>query len=361
MGRKKKKSVKPWCWYCKREFDDDKVLIYHQKAKHFKCHICHKKLYTAPGLAIHCSQVHKETITKVPNAIPGKDNIELEIFGLEGIPEGDRIAHELAIQGVARPSLDDEPPTKKPHLGGAATGMMYTAPVIPGMGPPVMMYGMGPPVLPGMPPHGPMGMPPGARMPPPGMQAPPPTRPLFPSAGPSTQPPLSSHSVPGSSVPRSTFPAYQNTPPASSSSVAVAPPPLPTLPDVPLRPVVKVAPVGANSKLVHPEDDISMEELRSRLPKYREAKPTAQLVAPAMPLPPLHQQPPPAPLMRPAGPPPPGRPPMTGPPMIRPGMGPPPPMGPPRPMIHPGMGPPPGMPPPPRMPPNLGAPPPRIH
>ena len=43
--------------YCNREFDDEKVLVFHQKAKHFKCHICHKKLYTAPGLAIHCSQV----------------------------------------------------------------------------------------------------------------------------------------------------------------------------------------------------------------------------------------------------------------------------------------------------------------
>lgn len=80
--------------YCNREFDDDKVLIYHQKAKHFKCHICHKKLYTAPGLAIHCSQVHKETVNNVPNAIPGRDNIEIEIFGMEGIPESDRIAHE---------------------------------------------------------------------------------------------------------------------------------------------------------------------------------------------------------------------------------------------------------------------------
>lgn len=37
----------------------------HQKAKHFKCHICHKKLYTGPGLSIHCMQVHKETIDKV--------------------------------------------------------------------------------------------------------------------------------------------------------------------------------------------------------------------------------------------------------------------------------------------------------
>lgn len=38
-------------------------------------------------------------MSKVPNAVPGRDNIELEIFGLEGIPEGDRIAHEHAVQG----------------------------------------------------------------------------------------------------------------------------------------------------------------------------------------------------------------------------------------------------------------------
>ena len=48
-----------------REFDDEKILIVHQKAKHFKCHICHKRLYTGPGLAIHCMQVHKEKMDKV--------------------------------------------------------------------------------------------------------------------------------------------------------------------------------------------------------------------------------------------------------------------------------------------------------
>ncbi|KAK5885108.1 hypothetical protein CesoFtcFv8_018854 [Champsocephalus esox] len=56
MGRKKKKQMKPWCWYCNRDVDDEKILIQHQKAKHFKCHICHKKRYTGPGLAIHCMQ-----------------------------------------------------------------------------------------------------------------------------------------------------------------------------------------------------------------------------------------------------------------------------------------------------------------
>ncbi len=58
-----------WCYYCDREFADIKTLIQHQKAKHFKCHVCSKKLSTAGGLSIHVVQVHKENITAVPNAM----------------------------------------------------------------------------------------------------------------------------------------------------------------------------------------------------------------------------------------------------------------------------------------------------
>lgn len=54
MGRKERakresKSIKPWCYYCEREFDDEKTLVGHQRAKHFKCHICHKRLNTIGG------------------------------------------------------------------------------------------------------------------------------------------------------------------------------------------------------------------------------------------------------------------------------------------------------------------------
>ena len=38
-------------------------------------------------------------MNNVPNAVPGRDNIEIEIFGMEGIPEQDRIAHERAKSG----------------------------------------------------------------------------------------------------------------------------------------------------------------------------------------------------------------------------------------------------------------------
>lgn len=107
MGRKKKKSTKPWCWYCNREFEDEKILLQHQKAKHFKCHICHKKLFTGPGLQIHCMQVHKENIEKVPNSIKGRDNITLEICGMENIPEEDLVEHEKLKQSQSAQSRDE--------------------------------------------------------------------------------------------------------------------------------------------------------------------------------------------------------------------------------------------------------------
>ncbi|XP_071386801.1 BUB3-interacting and GLEBS motif-containing protein ZNF207a isoform X1 [Centroberyx affinis] len=210
MGRKKKKQMKPWCWYCNRDFDDEKILIQHQKAKHFKCHICHKKLYTGPGLAIHCMQVHKETIDGVPNAIPGRTDIELEIYGMEGIPEKDMEERRRVLEQKTQESQkkkqnqddsdeydeDDEPgpsfqqpaaaqpqagyipPMTQPGMPpvSGAPGMppgSYSGmpPMMPGV--PPMMPGM-PPVIPGMPPGMmPMGgmMPPGPGMPPmmPGM------------------------------------------------------------------------------------------------------------------------------------------------------------------------------------------------
>jgi hypothetical protein len=114
MGKKKKKEKqeKPWCWYvenchclqpcvshgsvcryCDREFDDEEILIAHQKTKHFKCEVCHKRLYTVPGLVIHCMQVHKTEVKEVPASIPGRNNTKIEIFGMEGIPIEDLKAH----------------------------------------------------------------------------------------------------------------------------------------------------------------------------------------------------------------------------------------------------------------------------
>ncbi|KAK4803122.1 hypothetical protein SAY86_001325 [Trapa natans] len=126
MGKKKKRaSSKVWCYYCDREFDDEKILVQHQKAKHFKCHACHKKLSTASGMAIHVLQVHKESVTKVPNAKPGRDSTEIEIYGMQGIPPDVMAAHygeeeDDAPPKVARAVPQSTPlaPTMVPGLGG---------------------------------------------------------------------------------------------------------------------------------------------------------------------------------------------------------------------------------------------------
>jgi len=101
MGKRKKRTqIKPWCWYCNREFEDEKVLIQHQKAKHFKCVTCHKKLSSTRGMVIHASQVHNEEVTKVPNALPGHDSTEIEVYGMDNIPQEDYQAHIDKVLGT---------------------------------------------------------------------------------------------------------------------------------------------------------------------------------------------------------------------------------------------------------------------
>lgn len=321
MGRKKKKQSKPWCWYCNREFDDEKILIQHQKAKHFKCHICHKKLYTGPGLSIHCMQVHKETIDKVPNSLPNRSNIEIEIYGMEGIPPEDIKEHERQKQGKqmqgGRPgspsSGEDEPAPKKtkpegllgngpgplPGPGGMMQGMMppqgpmhhhsmapmgqfgppmghhMMGPMGPPMGPPFMGHGMsmmGPMGNMGGPPQMNVGMNPGNNQP---QQ----NKPLFPSTATSAtttasapvgadfKPITSTVSTPIGPV-KPTFPAYSATSSLSSQSST----PVTSSSDIPQK-VALINTTGASSKIIHPQEDISLEEVRAKLPKYQRQTP----------------------------------------------------------------------------------------
>ena len=59
MGRKSKKgeTITPWCYYCEQEFTNDNDLILHQKARHFKCSECGKKMATIVALKVHLSDV----------------------------------------------------------------------------------------------------------------------------------------------------------------------------------------------------------------------------------------------------------------------------------------------------------------
>lgn len=110
MGRKNKhkvKFLKPFCYYCDRDFDDEFVLHQHQKARHFSCHACHKKFSTAASMATHVLQVHKEQVLKVPNAKAGRDAIELDIFGMEGVPP-QLIEHRALGMPTKKPKLYED-------------------------------------------------------------------------------------------------------------------------------------------------------------------------------------------------------------------------------------------------------------
>lgn len=62
------------------------LLLHVQRTKHFQCTQCHKKLNTATALKTHCLYVHKEEITRVPNARPGRDEFGFDIVGMDGVP-----------------------------------------------------------------------------------------------------------------------------------------------------------------------------------------------------------------------------------------------------------------------------------
>ncbi|KRZ52797.1 Zinc finger protein, partial [Trichinella nativa] len=252
-GRKKKKILKPWCWYCNREFEDDKVLIQHQKAKHFKCHKCHKKLYTGPGLAIHCLQVHKETIDRIPNSLLNRSSTEIEIYGMEGVPEADLKAHESHEPAEKKAALESDASSAQqsaltqmfpPNVAASVQGMNSLAPRMQavGMALPVSVVA---PVVSNIPFVA-------------GLQRPAPA--LLPEPPSFSIPSYSSGMQSGPSVPDSTttatFPAY-----ASGASTAL----LST--DTVVASTAKLM-AGSGTKIIHPDEDLSLEEIRATFPKY---------------------------------------------------------------------------------------------
>ena len=50
----------PFCYYCDRGFDNEAVLIQHQKSRHFKCDACGKKMTGLGALITHARHVHKD-------------------------------------------------------------------------------------------------------------------------------------------------------------------------------------------------------------------------------------------------------------------------------------------------------------
>ena len=76
----------------------------------------------ATGLSVHMNQVHKENLTTVENALPNRANLDIEIFGMEGIPE-DVVAshHQRVLSQFHQAEAERRAATGNP-APGTATG-----------------------------------------------------------------------------------------------------------------------------------------------------------------------------------------------------------------------------------------------
>jgi len=173
MGRKKILAgaqaqeafeLRPFCYYCDREFDSVKTLVQHQRTKHFKCAECGLSFDTVTGLRVHMLNAYKRTMKEVPNATAGRENPDIVVHGMEGIPkrvleektrgamaeraEKDRIREEEtkernksrnAEEASSKPAAQRKPPAPEapePPAQGSAPPLPPSAPPAPAPAPP---------------------------------------------------------------------------------------------------------------------------------------------------------------------------------------------------------------------------------
>lgn len=72
------------------------------------------------GLSVHMTQVHKETLTTIENSLPNRSGLDVEIFGMEGIPEDIVTSHNQRVLGqFAQAEAERRAATGNPGPGGA--------------------------------------------------------------------------------------------------------------------------------------------------------------------------------------------------------------------------------------------------
>lgn len=79
-------DLKPFCYYCDKDFDSITTLVQHQRTKHFACSESGRKFDTITGLRVHMLNAYKKAVKEVPGAIPGRENPDIVVHGMEGIP-----------------------------------------------------------------------------------------------------------------------------------------------------------------------------------------------------------------------------------------------------------------------------------
>lgn len=270
-------------------------------------------------------QVHKETITAVPNSVQSRTNVEIEIYGMEGIPQKDQEEHAKKVRDHGGPKgkrqrTDDSDDSDDSDDDTTQFGMPGQMPFpgmgMPPMGMPGMMGPMGGMMGPMGPMGGPMGMPGPNRWPMPnqrmmgpmGMMGGPmgpfppqmgPGGPMGPNMGPGgpgmmpgnmpnmTGPPGGPFNAVGNISGNSGNTPNQDEDGSSDQSNQPPPMPKPLFPaasniqqqnkaetlssgDTSKSSSAGPKSISSNSNLMHPDDeDVSLEEIRGKMQQYR--------------------------------------------------------------------------------------------
>ena len=75
------------------------------------------------GLSVHMTQVHKETLTVIDNALPNRSGLDVEIFGMEGIPDEVVQSHnQRVLQQIAQAEAERRAATGNAGPGAAGAG-----------------------------------------------------------------------------------------------------------------------------------------------------------------------------------------------------------------------------------------------
>jgi len=278
MGRKKalgasaKVDLRPFCYFCDRTFEDDNVLIQHQRAKHFRCAECDDgqirgKCESVQGLIVHTLKVHGKALARVPNAQQGRDNPDQNVYGMDGIPDEMMEAKGFQIRQAigGEESAAQRPKVEEPPRPTNAAPM----PGFPGLPAPAGMPAM--PGFPGLP--GPGQMPGFPGLPSPGGHQ----MPGFPGLpGPGSAPAQAMPGFPG--LPMPGMPSLGMPPLPSMSGFPPVPSGMPAMPPLPAEVSRPATPAAQRMNLVAPppdaigDEDDSVEERRARQERYRTVK-----------------------------------------------------------------------------------------
>ena len=86
MKKRPYSSIKPFCYDCDKEFNNELILHQHHKARQFNCAKFKERFSTSHALETHELQIHRWSLKYVPKAKARRDSFDISIYGMDRVP-----------------------------------------------------------------------------------------------------------------------------------------------------------------------------------------------------------------------------------------------------------------------------------